>query len=381
MTLKQFVFSVLITFSSLFSVAQITNLNLKYQLPTTTEENSGLLFLNGKIITHNDSGDGAKLYELDSISGTLSRTITITGATNVDWEDITEDATHIYVGDIGNNNGNRQNLKIYKILKSDYLTSTSVTAQVINFSYADQTTFTSQPTNTNFDAEGIVIYQNSILIFSKNWANLETNVYKIPTTAGTHIANKVSTANVQGLITGAVYNDDSFFLTGYSTTLDPFLVYIGSSRTPGDDIFNAGFLKIPLTSLGVGSQIEAITNIGSTGNYYISTEKFTRTFLGTLLVFEPKLYQFTDSNHVVLSTDINKKTPFKISPNPFTDKINFSGMLKITSLEVFNMLGKKVVQVTNPTTTLDLSDLNKGIYFIKIIDENSKTFVKKLIKH
>ena len=98
--------------------AQIENITEKYNLPNSISETSGLLFYNGKLITHNDSGDAANLYELDTIRGNITRTITISNATNSDWEDITQDDTHIYIGDFGNNsNGNRQDLKIYKILR------------------------------------------------------------------------------------------------------------------------------------------------------------------------------------------------------------------------------------------------------------------------
>lgn len=102
---------------------QISNFKDKFELPDQVKETSGLLFFKGKIITHNDSGDSANLYELDSLNGNLLRTINITNATNVDWEDIAEDNTHIYIGDFGNNNGNRTDLKIYKILKSDLRTA------------------------------------------------------------------------------------------------------------------------------------------------------------------------------------------------------------------------------------------------------------------
>ncbi|MBL4643362.1 MAG: T9SS C-terminal target domain-containing protein, partial [Flavobacteriaceae bacterium] len=122
--------------------AQIENINSKYDLPNTVSETSGLLFYNGKLITHNDSGDNANLYELDTISGNITRTIHITNATNVDWEDITQDETYIYIGDFGNNNGNRQDLKIYRILKSDFNNGTSITSEVISFSYEDQVNFT-----------------------------------------------------------------------------------------------------------------------------------------------------------------------------------------------------------------------------------------------
>ena len=87
-------------------------------LPENVLESSGLIYYNNRLITHNDSGNSPQLYELDSLGSQIFRTITINNATNIDWEDITQDDTYIYVGDFGNNSGNRQDLRIYRIKKS-----------------------------------------------------------------------------------------------------------------------------------------------------------------------------------------------------------------------------------------------------------------------
>jgi len=167
----------LLFLNSFLGQSQITSFREKFELLEVVKETSGLLFIDGKIITHNDSGDDANLYELDSLSGNLQRTINITNATNIDWEDITEDENHLYIGDFGNNNGNRTNLKIYKILKSDFKNNNAVTTEIISFSYEDQTDFTSRPNATNFDAEAIVFHENSLLIFTKNWIDLKTKKF------------------------------------------------------------------------------------------------------------------------------------------------------------------------------------------------------------
>jgi len=44
-------------------------LNLVTGLNDTINETSGLLLINGKLITHNDSGTSPDLYEIDSITG------------------------------------------------------------------------------------------------------------------------------------------------------------------------------------------------------------------------------------------------------------------------------------------------------------------------
>ena len=284
---------------------QISNFKTQFKLPEKVKETSGLLFLNGKIITYNDSGNEPNLYEINSLSGDLLRTISVSNATNIDWEDLAEDETHLYIADIGNNNGNRKDLKIYKVLKTDFKNNAAVEAKVISYSYEDQTSYTTQTNASNFDAEGIVVYHNNLLIFTKNWTNLKTNVYKIPTLSGSYVASKISSANVAGLITGAVFNQDRFFLTGYTNVLKPFLIYISPNRKPGEDIFFSGFTKIQLEDeLSQGRQIEGITNIDITGKYYISREAFITTISDTSFSFPQNLYQFLSSPEIWLQVKI-----------------------------------------------------------------------------
>lgn len=286
---------IILLFTQFNFFSQVSNFSSKFNLPSNVEETSGLVFINNKIVTHNDSGGEAKLYEIDNTSGLITRTITISNAINVDWEDITEDETHIYIGDIGNNNGTRTDLTIYKVLKSDYLNSNSVTAEIITFSFEDQSDFTSKPNNNNFDAEAISIYQNNIVIFTKNWADLNTNTYVIPITSGNHSAIKTSTYNVSGLITGSSYNEenDSFMLVGYNNSDGtPFLLYIDRNRNTGNDIFNGGAEKTILTTeLGILNQVEGIIHLDNL-NYYISREKVT---FGSTTNTQA-LFEFTYSN-------------------------------------------------------------------------------------
>ena len=381
MKLKNLLFIFLCSFSSTFTQSQISNFKEKFELPNEVKETSGLLFLDGKIITHNDSGDNANLYEIDSLSGNLLRTISISNASNIDWEDITDDESHIYIGDMGNNNGNRTDLKIYKILKSDFRNNTSVSAEIISFSYQNQTTF-SNSNNHNFDSEAIVVVDNSILIFTKNRGDFKTNVYKIPTAPGTHSAVKISSANVEGLITGASFSQDRFFLTGYNSTLTPFLIYISFNRMPGDDIFFSGFQKISLENeLGQGSQVEAVTNIGFTGKFYISREFVSSNQGGMQFTFPQKLYEFYDETNPLLSIEESEFNKFIIYPNPIKDKIKYTSNLTIVKIEMYNSLGKKIlVSRVNPQKEVDVSFLSSGVYYLKIQSAKNNSVIKKFIK-
>lgn len=78
-----------------------------------------------------------------------------------------------------------------------------------------------------------------------------------------------------------------------------------------------------------------------------------------------------------LSTAIFDKNELKIYPNPVSDFLNITTSLSFNSYEVYDVLGKVVLKVTGmKSNQIDVSKLNKGIYFIKLDDK----FVNKFIK-
>lgn len=66
-----------------------------------------------------------------------------------------------------------------------------------------------------------------------------------------------------------------------------------------------------------------------------------------------------------------------IYPNPTTDIINISKKIKVINVELIDPIGK-IIQLKTNNHTLDIRNINKGIYFIKISTQN-KEIVEKLI--
>ena len=348
-------------------------------LPTAVNETSGLIYFNNQLVTHNDSGNAPELYEISTTDGTVLRTVTITNATNVDWEDIAQDDTYIYIGDIGNNNGNRTNLKIYRILKSDFEANASVTAEIINYSYANQTDFTSSPNSNDWDAEGFVIYDSQILLFTKNWVTSQVNVYAFSKTIGTHAASLVSNYNIGGLVTAADYVDDKIYLTGYSpATVTPFIavIYDLNISVPNSmDVFGLSSIHKFENVLPFAHQVESVCYIDSVGNddrLYITNERFA---IGGIVV-EPSLKMVTLDNFTLGITDL-EITEFEIYPNPFSNQITISD--RVDEIHIYDSLGKQVLQMFQ-TNTVDTSSLSKGVYYIELITK-AKRQVKKLVKY
>ncbi|WP_010136610.1 hypothetical protein [Ochrovirga pacifica] len=251
--LQGFVFCLLIACH-----AQTVQVVQKIDLPKKVNETSGIVYVpkENRIITFNDSGGKPELYLISTQSGKLKKTVKVSNADNVDWESITQDDTYIYVGDTGNNNGNRTDLIIYKVLLKDVLEKEKVKADKIRFSYEDQINFKKQRHTSNFDCEAITVYQNQLLLFTKNWGDFRTNVYKIPTTEGTYTAHKQKSFKIDCMLTSIAYHpqNKTFIGTAYHKDYQSYLIQINEFQWLQNQ-----FTKIPLQPvLGPANQTEAI---------------------------------------------------------------------------------------------------------------------------
>jgi PKD repeat protein len=239
-------------------------------------ESSGLTFLDGKLWSFSDSGNPNDIYRIDTVTNTIFQTVDISNATNVDWEDMTSSSNYLFVGDFGNNNGNRQDLKIYRINKSALTpTTTSVTASIINFSFSDQTSFVSNPTNHNFDCEAMIFLNDSIHLFSKNWVDFQTKHYVLPNSPGTHVAQLRETLNTGFLVTGAsVQQYGVISLIGYLKTgtkaVSLYMLYDYKNNL----LFNGNKRKFDLSTQNVYGQVEGVEFFNNS-LAFVSNELYT----------------------------------------------------------------------------------------------------------
>jgi len=240
-------------------------------MPDIVFETSGLIFYNGKLVTHNDSGGTPQLFEIDTVSLQITRTITLTNVENVDWEDIAQDDLYIYIGDFGNNVGTRQDLAIYRVAKADYDSSDSVTAEVINFEYEDQADFTNVG-NSDWDAEALFVLNDQLIVLTKQWQTEGTIAYSLPKVPGNYMATKLDSYNTNGLVTGATYNPttESLHIIGYNRFLQPFIFRVEGAS--GNAIFEG---TVSRSNFEIGqAQAESIAYADS-NTYFFSTEVFT----------------------------------------------------------------------------------------------------------
>lgn len=268
-------------------------------LPIQLDEISGMIYHNDKIYGHLDSGGGTSLYEIDPVNGTITKTIILSGTTNIDWEDMTQDATHIYVCDTGNNiSGNRTDLKIYKFPKSAIVAGSVITIaasdiEVIHFAYPDQTNFAPQPVNsTSFDCEAVAYNRGKLHLITKNWLGSDAVHYVLPTASGTYLAERydsINTGNVK--ITGADFGAfDELILIGYELTgFANSVLFLDYGFDGSYFYFNTGCKR----RLNIGNalnngQVEGICFVNALKGY-ISNERFNPY---SFINVPPRIYTF-----------------------------------------------------------------------------------------
>lgn len=249
-------------------------LPMQTTLDSSVNESSGLLMIDGKLITHNDSDETPELFEINKKTGAVERSVYVKNVKNHDWEDIAADKDYIYIGDFGNNLGNRENLMVYKISKKEYhnTENDTVVAEKIEFNYATQTNYNPARYSSNFDAEALISYKDNLYIFTKNWDDKNTDIYKLSKEPGNYTAEKIDTIETNGLITGAEYDEknDRVLLVG-SGIPTPFLIEL--KNFSNGKFSNGKFLKHDLEpQLGASIQIEGIT-MTENNACYLSAEK------------------------------------------------------------------------------------------------------------
>ena len=244
---------------------------LSIPLSTELQETSGLIVFRHKLWTINDSGSENIIYVLDSDSGKVIQRIRIINAENIDWEDIAQDDSCIYVADVGNNKGDRKDLAIYKILKSAISDSSYVEVQgkSISYSYSDQTDFTPADLANSYDCEALLTFGDSLFLFTKDWVTNTSSVYTLPKIPGNYITKKKTILQVNGLITGVDLfpSTKELVFCGYYN-FEPFLLHLSTI----EDLYKSPGFERQSFPDNFGVQMEGIGFI-TEDTIFISSEK------------------------------------------------------------------------------------------------------------
>ena len=357
-------------------------------LPSLVKETSGIIFFRDRIWTHNDSGGKPELYAIDTATGEIVQTVVLAGAKNVDWEDIAQDLHHIYIGDFGNNRGNRKDLKIYQLLKRDIPRKGNAEIEkyrVINFSYGDQQSFEKRMNRHDFDCEAMVAVGDSLYLFSKNWADQQTKTYVIPAKEGDYNVYPREIFDAGGLITGAGLSPDGSQLAligyiDYESFMWLFRDYMSTN------IFSGRHLRVNLPDM-VFVQTEGICFISEDG-LLISCEE-SAEFPSLFEINADSLWMKAEnrlgdyfSRHILISgmpPEVSRRLRVDILdlPEPvFHFELRNRRWVKLD--EGSGRMDEKDRKVR---ISIKTKDLENGLYFLKIESGEHSLIRKVRVKH
>ncbi len=93
-------------------------------------------------------------------------------------------------------------------------------------------------------------------------------------------------------------------------------------------------------------------------------------------------FYFDDVNQTATLSDGEVFRPDLVSiyPNPVTNILHVeTATIDLTKIEVYSLLGQKLIELTSELKTVNVSDLSDGIYFVKLYSRN-KQITKRIIK-
>ncbi len=236
----------------------------------------------GIFYAHNDSGDSARFFALAQ-SGALLQTFKVTGATNVDWEDIglgpCPAGTCVYLGDTGDNAHVRTDYAIYRVTEPAVTSGTlDVSAERFRYEY---------PGGAKHNSEAFFVHPTSgrVYVITKEDTGF-SEVYRFPTpldATRTATLELVTTlmipAQTDRPLTAADVNP-----CGTAVLMRMYNRLVEFRLPAGETDFEAIFFQAPVTvPFANEAQGEAVAYGADGRSYFTSSEK---------LVDTPPLYEF-----------------------------------------------------------------------------------------
>jgi|GEM_PF-3312806 len=214
------------------------------------------------------------------------------------------------------------------------------------------------------------------------WNGTTTDAQFIENSAGANGANNGSSFTIKSndgtdIIVSNLYlfcstlslsnHSGSLTITGKKEGVQEFTFTKDSGFSNVDTLTpNNGFTYINFITEGAAdysqTPIDELIFTSTTDLDYMALDAFTWDYASTLSIED-------------LSNIENNVT---IYPNPSSDDIQISNIRNITQYEIYNILGERIrIGNINPNQKINITELNIGIYILKLEGSNTIKFVKK----
>ena len=231
---------------------------------------------------HNDSGDSARVFALNA-SGVTQRVYSLSGATAIDWEDMSVGpgpqvgVSYLYLADIGDNARSRAEIVVYRVAEPTVVAGAATTlagTEALRLRYPDGA----------HNAEALLVdpVNGDIVIIEKTAQGGAARVYRAP---GAHAAGSLTTLTLVGTLSLPLGSSNS--VTGADVSADGTQLAVrtyGSvrlwNRNTASSIWTPFATAACAGPVPIEIQGEAIA-FGSDGRGYVTLSEGTNPTLHT----------------------------------------------------------------------------------------------------
>ncbi len=192
--------------------------------------------------------DGSKVFTPKG----YAQGVTLTGATNVDWEALAGDEDgNLIVGDVGNNVSRRKELAFY-VCPEPSPEAEAVPARKITFAWPDQTAFPDP--ELAHDCEAMFFLRGKLYLLTKHRRDTLTDLWRadLPATGGRATLTKLARFDVGGMVTDACLSPDRTRLA----VLTYRNVWVFDLPAAGEDFFRGRAVHATLSPPVLSFQLE-----------------------------------------------------------------------------------------------------------------------------
>ena len=121
------------------------------------------------------------------------------------------------------------------------------------------------------------------------------------------------------------------------------------------------------------------------GTAYVAGSNEETTFEFYIVAFNDELGIESEPSEICTVTVVDDaieemNASFNIYPNPVNDKLYIETLTQTQTVEIYDVYGRQQSMVNGQqSTVIDVTNLNSGVYFVKVVTENGES-VKRFIK-
>ncbi|MFD2824044.1 T9SS type A sorting domain-containing protein [Lacinutrix iliipiscaria] len=281
-------------------------------------------------------------------------------------------------------------------MKKNYILFLIVT--LFAWTMSAQVTLTQSNDDTNVTAGGVACWASGIGEYRDNSFFRAYNLSDFGVTEDfgiTSVEYGQGSADEGKIITCNIYTATSDDLTTATLTLIGTADHVSTAADDLSLISVALTANIPANSTivfevfaaGAGTTLgqtffPGINAAGENDDSYIMAADCALTAPTPLSAVSPSdQYVMNVIGDILSVEDYSLSNSISIYPNPTSDIVNIdvSNAISVRSLELYNIIGKQVLK-NNGASTLDLSQLNSGVYMLKVVTD-SGSLTKKIIRN